>query len=93
MNNSTVDIHSRNVTLEELQEELRVHSSRLEEVEIVYENTPLMSSVKFENVALVEFLLSVGANIHAKNKVCADILCHVFCFSKISFFETRNGSF
>ncbi len=52
-----------------MQIELRLHPSRLEEKDLEWEETPLISSAKFGNIAVVEFLLSIGANIHAKNKV------------------------
>ncbi len=64
-----IDIHSKHITLEALQTELRLHPSRLEEMEMTHGYNPLMSSAKFGNIAVVEFLLSFGANIHAKNKV------------------------
>ncbi len=64
-----VNIHSSRTTLEELQVELRIHPSRLEEKEMTHGFTPLISSAFFGNIAVVEFLLSIGANVHAKNKV------------------------
>ncbi len=64
-----VNIHSSLITLEELHVELRLHPSRLEEKEMGWGNTPLMSSVIIGNIPVVEFLLSIGANIHAKDKV------------------------
>ncbi len=64
-----VDIHSEHITVEELQDELRVNPMRLEEKENEYGNTPLLSSAEYENVAVFEFLLSLGANLEAKNKV------------------------
>ncbi len=62
-----VNIHSQLFTLEELQAELRIHPWRLEEKEDG--NTPLISSTKLGKIAVVEFLLSLGANIHEKDEV------------------------
>ncbi len=78
-----VDIHSELTTLDAFQEELRINPSRLEEWEVginklhpQVENTPLMSAAVFGNSALCEFLLSVGANIDAKNEVNKEIFTH-----------------
>ncbi len=65
--NQIVDIHSKHISLEALQEELRVTPSRLEEKKAG--KTPLLCSVDFGNIAVCEFLLSLGANIEAKNEV------------------------
>ncbi len=71
-------IHSKHIALDAIQEELRLNPWRLEEKKVKYNdthfdshvgNTPLMSSVRFENVAVVEYLLSIGANSEAKNEV------------------------
>ncbi len=71
---SYVDIHE-GVILETIQSELRLYPSRLEE-EIEMKqvrntddvgNTPLMSAAKTGNVAVVDFLLSLGANVEAEN--------------------------
>ncbi len=60
-----IDIHSSRITLEELQVELRLHPSR----EKYWGTTPLILAARFGNIAVVEFLLSIGANIHANSKV------------------------
>ncbi len=49
---------------------LRIHPSRLEEMKTEENNwddgkTPLMASARCGNIAVVEFLLSLGANIEA----------------------------
>ncbi len=74
--NRVVDIHSQHITLETLQNELRSNPTRLEEKKVGNNwdiphagNTPLMTSVEFQNIVVCEFLLSVGANIEAKNEV------------------------
>ncbi len=73
---SIFDMHFKHTTHEDLQAELRVHPWRLEEKKaentkhnLQSGNTPLMSSAEFGNVEICEFLLSVGANIEAKNEV------------------------
>ncbi len=69
---STVDIHSDHVRLNALQEELRIRPLRLEEHKVIFPHagmTPLLSSAKFGNIAVCEFLLSIGANIEAKSDV------------------------
>ncbi len=72
----SVDIHSPDITLEALQAELRRNPRMLEEKKPGYKrhdplegNTPLISSVEFGNVPVCDFLLSVGANIEARNDV------------------------
>ncbi len=65
--NRIVDIHSKHVTLEALQEQLGVNPWRLEEWKAG--KTPLLFSVEFGNIAVCEFLLSLGANIEATNEV------------------------
>ncbi len=70
-----VNIHSKRITLDALQEELRMKPWRLEEKNvgdrdhIFAGSTPLMSSAAFGNLEVVKFLLSVGANIEAKHEV------------------------
>ena len=70
-----MDIHSEHITLDALQEELRINPCRLEEKkggngwDPTEGNSPLTSSAGFGNLEVCEFLLSVGANIEAKNKV------------------------
>ncbi len=65
-----VQIHSSCITQEEMQVELSAYPSRLEEKNDYFlGDTPLMSSATFGNIAVVEFLLSIGANVHAKNEV------------------------
>ncbi len=75
---SAVDIHSEHITLDALQQELRINPWRLEEKKggngwqsTDEGNTPLISSAEFGNLQECEFLLSVGANIEAKNTVCS----------------------
>ncbi len=72
---SAVDVHSQDITLEALQEELRINPSRLEEKKggnyWDQANSPLISLADFGNLQVCEFLLSVGANIDAKNTVCS----------------------
>ncbi len=58
---------STNISLDELRVELIAHPSRLEEMRGGY--SPLMSSAKFGNLGVAEFLLSVGATIHPKRMV------------------------
>ncbi len=77
--NSVLDIHSKFVTLDDLRDEFRVNPLRLEERKVrkknegpdgpVEGNTSLITAAVFGNVALCEFLLSIGANLEAKNKV------------------------
>ncbi len=79
MDNSipVVDIHSNHITLATLRDQLRANPTRLEEKKVKKddgfdcqeENTPLISAADFGNVSVVEFLLSVGANVDAINKV------------------------
>ncbi len=72
---SAVDVHSEHITLDMIQEELRVNPWRLEEKKGANDwdthegNTPLISSAAFGNLEVCEYLLSVGANIKAKNTV------------------------
>ncbi len=68
---SVVDIHAEDVTLETIQAELMLHPLRLEERKEEGEVgcTPLIAAATSGNVALVKFLLSVGANIEARNEV------------------------
>ncbi len=69
-----VDIHYNNITLEKLQNELRMNPWRLEEIkyntsdEHLKMNTPLLSAAAFGNVVVCEFLLSLGADIEAQSK-------------------------
>ncbi len=70
---TSIDIHSPAITLKVLGAELRKNPSRLEEKKVGTNfadpqagNTPLMSSAELKHV---EFLLSVGANVEAKNAV------------------------
>ncbi len=63
-----VDVHSSRITLKALQAELSANPMRLEELK-EWGNTPLMSSAEFGNVVVCKFLLSIGANIEAKNVV------------------------
>ncbi len=65
------------ITVEAMQIELRQQPWRLEEEygrEDVYGldngNTPLISSALHGNIAVVKFLLSLGANVEARNKAC-----------------------
>ncbi len=82
---SAVDVHSERITLDALQEELRTNPSRLEEKKgngWDEGNTPLISSAGFGNLEVCKYLLSVGANIESKNKVCTTAhisLNFVFC--------------
>ncbi len=73
-----LDIHSEHTTLEELQEELRANHLRLEERKVGIcsgkDTTPLMSAAGFGNVEIVKFLLSLEANIEAKDQV-SNYLC------------------
>ncbi len=62
-----MNIHSDQISLDALREELRENRRRLEERK--RGKTPLMSFAEFGNVPVCEFLLSVGANAHAKNAV------------------------
>ncbi len=87
-----VNIHSSRITLEEMQVELRVHPLRLEEKETFWGNTPLMSAAKFGNVAVVEFLLLIGANIHAKNNVWMSKLIFS-CWSRFHWFKLSINDF
>ncbi len=75
---TVVDIYGEDITMETIQEELRANPSRLEEKkdsdsryrqDFDEGNTPLISSAKFGNYPVVEFLLSVGADVEAKNQV------------------------
>ncbi len=62
---------SKHITLEAIQDELRAFPSRLEEKK--EGKTPLISSAEFGNDLVCEFLLSLGANVEAKNEVLNDI--------------------
>ncbi len=73
-----IDFHSEHITLEALQDELKVNPTLLEERRAGNSsdlphagNTLLMSSAQFGNVVVCEFLLSVGANVQAENQVCS----------------------
>ncbi len=73
---SAVDFHSKHITLDALQEELRVNPWKLEEKNGGTQwdfggNTPLISSAAFGNLKVCEYLLSIGSNVEAKNKVCS----------------------
>ncbi len=68
------DVHSFYITLEAIREELRMNPWRLEKKKGGSEwysagNTPLISSTVFGNLEVCEYLLSVGANVEAKNSV------------------------
>ncbi len=59
-----------------MQAELRLHPSRLEESEVLGEDyngddgyTPLLMAATSGNIEMVEFLLSIGANVGAVNSV------------------------
>ncbi len=85
---SSVDIHSPDITLKDLQEELRRNPRRLEEkkegddwVDSFVGNTLLLSSAELGTVPMCEYLLSVGANIEVK------------CMVEISLCKTRNLEF
>ncbi len=72
----SVDIHSPDITVKAIRADLRKNPRRLEEKkegsirdDPLAGNTPLMSSAEMGNIAVCEFLLSVGANIEAKNAV------------------------
>ncbi len=67
MSTAAVDIHSKQITLEALREELVINRKRLEEKKTG--KTPLMVFAEFGNVALCEFLLSIGAKVNASNAV------------------------
>ncbi len=76
---SIVDVHAKDISLESVQEELRLHPLRLEErrerrqvFDDEIGNTPLLSAVKAGNISVVQYLLSLGANVDSRNKV--DIL-------------------
>ncbi len=60
-----MNLLDEHTTLETIQLELRLHPSRLEERDVCG-NTPLMSTT---DVSVVDFLLSLGANIEAHNEV------------------------
>ncbi len=64
----SVDIHSPDITLDALQSELKKNPMRLEERR-EGNNTLLISSTESGNLAVCTFLLSVGANVEAKNLV------------------------
>ncbi len=71
---TVVNIHAQLITRVMLETELRLHPMRLEErKEWEHDrdegNTPLTSAAMFGNIPVVEFLLSIGANIEAKNEV------------------------
>ncbi len=74
---TNVNIFAEGITLETMRDELRQQPWRLDE-RSVYGNTPLMSAAMFGNVAVVEFLLSLGANMEAKDDVCLYIVCRSF---------------
>ncbi len=68
-NGILVDIHAKTVSLETIQAELRLHPWRLEERGCSVGKTPLTSAAEAGNVAVVEFLLSLGADMEAKEAV------------------------
>ncbi len=71
------NLHSKSVKLETIQAALRDDPSLLEKMTEKYNreenvdegNTLLITCALFGNLAAVEYLLSVGANIEAKNMV------------------------
>ncbi len=75
MSVEVINLHNEHITVKEMQEELRVNPLRLEEkmlVDVYDRCTPLTAAAYFGNVAVVEYLLSAGANIEATNQVsCA----------------------
>ncbi len=73
--NEMINIHALDITLDEIQAQLNQHPLRLEERsedEEEYDdgNTPLIAAAAYGNTAVVNFLLSMGANVEAKNTVC-----------------------
>ncbi len=75
---TNVDIFGEGITLETMRDELRQHPWRLEE-KSVNGDTLLMSAAKFGKTAVVEFLLSLGANIEAKDSVCVLFVRSIVC--------------
>ncbi len=72
-----VDIHAEDVTLEAIQVELTHHPWRIDEKRSVgFDDTPLGTAAKAGNVAVLVFLLSLGANVEAKNEVFAFFFCN-----------------
>ncbi len=90
---SVVDLHSNQITLDVLRNELRTNPSRLEERkerdkhyrDLRAGNTPIMTAVCFENMEMCEFLLSVGANIDSKNEVWTSLVFLPICEIELSF--------
>ncbi len=71
-----INIHAKDISVESLSTELTLNPLRLEEVEdrgIKFDeddrNTPLMSAASNGNVEAVKYLLSIGANVEARNRV------------------------
>ncbi len=67
-------IHTKDIPVGAMQAELREHPWRLEEKHDdegdESGNTPLISSAMHGNIAVIELLLSLGANVEAKDMVC-----------------------
>ncbi len=67
-----VDLHSPDISVGAMRNEIAMHPMRLEETKIVYcfdSCTPLMAASYFGNETVLECLVSCGADIEAKNKV------------------------
>jgi ankyrin repeat protein len=72
-----INIHSPDVLIEDLDQELAENPDRLEEVSF---NgwTPLIAACNYGNIEITKWLLENGADIHARDNVrrCADPSSH-----------------
>ncbi len=89
-----INLHAEEITVETMQEEIRVNPVRLEEKKKFRSFgpcTPLLTAIWFGNVAVVRFLLSSGANIEARTEVSFHLYSKFRCFKVIT--NGTNGVF
>jgi ankyrin repeat protein len=76
-----INIHSPDVLIEDLDQELAENPDRLEEVSF---NgwTPLIAACNYGNIEITKWLLENGADIHARDNVrrCADPSNHYYLY-------------
>ncbi len=63
-----VDIHGKETSVEIVEQELSSNPDRKEEKNGTDQDTPLLAAVKNGNAPLIQFLLSIRANIETKDK-------------------------